>query len=79
MNNGNVKWLHFVTITLTMVTIGITVTICVTSSLVSALDKVETRSAVAREKNEGRITKNEQLFNVIDKRLARIENKLGVQ
>lgn len=76
--NGNVKWFHFISVTLGIITLVVTVTICITTGLLGAVDRVETEAKINYNKNEVRITKNEILFYSIDKRLGRIEERLGI-
>jgi len=77
--NGNVKWVQFITVVLTIISIGVTITIVVTTSLFAAIRSSEARVVIGYEKNEKRIVTNEKLFYSIDKRLARIEDKLDIR
>jgi hypothetical protein len=66
--NGNVKWWHLIPIILGIITIGVTITICVTGALSSAIEKVDIKTE-----------KNESCYHLIDLRLSRIEAKLDIK
>ena len=66
-NNGNVRWWHLITASLTIIGMVITITIFITSIYIRVFAA-----------QSAKIELNANYFHSIDKRLGRIEDKLGI-